>query len=154
MLNNIKATIFKYFELSWPSRIQLKSWLTVSKSFNDFDAENFNSPTLRIAKATNEQGKPVVFVPFETVFLLSAYAVSPQATPIEAQRAGDEIDREIAVQAQRNGISKMLLVLPRDSPALPKGEWREVRVYERKIPNAVNLHGVGCSTPSLPQYIN
>jgi hypothetical protein len=154
MLNNIKATLLRMSELSWESLTKLKAWMKMSASFNSFDGENFNSPSLKIAQASDANGTPVVFCPVETCFLVSAYAVSPNVTPLEAQHAGDVIDAEIARHAQRNGISKMLIVVPKDYPALQDGEWKEFRVYERRIATAFNTHAINTTPQGLSQVVN
>jgi hypothetical protein len=80
-------------------------------------------------------------------------AVNPTATPSEAQSAGDAIDRELELHAQRNGISKVLVVLPENMPTMPNE--KRIRIVERKTAPAVNTHGIGCFTPSqATQYSN
>jgi hypothetical protein len=157
----MKATLRKFWELSWSDLCNLKAWMKRSASFNGFDVEQFQSnATLRIASATNERNEVVCYTPVETCFVVSAFAVSPNATPSEARAAGDLIDSEIAHYAQRAGVSKLLLIVPKDHPALQDNEWsdfKEVRVFERKIPSTINSGGVGCHKPtSVPasRYLN
>jgi hypothetical protein len=153
--NNIKAALFRYCDLGLSHLTWLKRWMRLSKSFNGFDPENFSASSLRVAVATNSKDDPLVFCPVETCMMISAYAVSPSTTTAEAQRAGDLIDAELERQAQMQGINKLLIVLPKDQPPLPEGEWKEVRVFERKIPSAVVTHGIGRSTdPHARQYLN
>ncbi|HWO32396.1 MAG TPA: hypothetical protein VNO32_26675, partial [Candidatus Acidoferrum sp.] len=102
-----------------------------------------------------EQGEVICYTPIETVFMVSAYAVSPTATAAEAQRAGDVIDAAVAHQAQLAGVSKMLLVVPATHPDLPEGEWKQVRVFERKIPQSVAIQRIGCYNPiPVVKYLN
>lgn len=151
----IKATIRKFWELSWASRTKLKAFMKNATPFNSFASETFNSPTLQIAEATDEHGEPLIFCPVEQVLMVSAYAVSPIATKAEAKAAGDLIDYEIERLGQNSGIDKCLLMLPADSPNLPEGEWKMMHVYERKIPLSISGGGVGLHNPtSRPVYIN
>jgi len=154
MLNDIKAQLFKYCDLGLSQLTWLKRWMKQSSSFNGFAPENFSTSSLRVAVATNSQDEPMVFCPVETVMMISAYAVSPALTPSEAQRAGDVIDAQIERQAQLQGINRLLIVLPKDQPPMPEGEWKEVRVFERKIPQAVMRGGVGYKSTCSATYLN
>jgi len=147
----IKASLLRYCEMSWPSLALLKRWMKLAASFNGFDLDGFSNPSLKIAQATDADDQPICFCPVETVFLVSAYAVSPAATQAEARKAGDALDALIARQATMSGVSKMLIVVPRDHPEL-EGEWKEVRIYERKIQPTV-MQG-GCHTSSPVAYLN
>jgi hypothetical protein len=153
LMLSIKATLLRYSEMSLSSLTLLKSWMRRSASFNMFDAENFTASSLRIAQATNEQGETLCMCPIETVFLVSAYAVSPNTTPSEAQMAGDILDGAIARIAQQQGIQKLLIVVPKDHPALPEEEYEQVRVYTRRIPQPLAMQGVGCFN-ATSAYIN
>src|ERR1700691_209409 len=117
--NKIKATLLRYCDLYRPALTQLRSWMKRSTSFNCLDLESFSATSLRVASATNEAGETVCYCPIETVLMVSAYAVNPSATPEQAQRAGDAIDRQLEWHAQQAGIQKMLIVLPKDHPGLP-----------------------------------
>lgn len=155
MLSNIKATIRRYFELSWSDLTNFKSWLQRSAAFNSFDPESLASPSLRIAVATNGQNQPIAYCPVEQILMVSAYAVNPNATAIEAQRGGDCLDAEIARHAQMHGISKLLIVVPENYDGLPKSELKTMRFYERTVPQTVSAYGVDCLTPShATQYQN
>src|ERR1700693_2390484 len=116
MLSNIKARILKYFDLSWKDRTLLKAWSKLSASFNSFDPENFSATSLRVAKATTEDGEPIAFCPIATAFIVSSYAVNPALDEGSAQRAGNLIDWHIEQAAQLAGISRCLVVLPSESP--------------------------------------
>jgi len=148
----MRATLLKLCEMSWASLAQLKRWMKHSASFNLFDVASFNNPNLQIAQAWNERGEVIALSPVENVLLVSAYAVNPTATQSEAQTAGDEIDAEIAAFAQRNGVSKMLLVVPADHPPLD-GEWKHVRVYERPIDRSPTLGVVGYNSTSPSKFV-
>ncbi|HEY6767998.1 MAG TPA: hypothetical protein VI386_24855 [Candidatus Sulfotelmatobacter sp.] len=156
-LTNIKASLLRYSDMSLSALTQLKAWMKRSASFSNFDVESFAATSLRVASATSATGETLCYCPIETVFMVSAYAVNPNATPTEARTAGDAIDAQVARQAQLAGVSKLLIVVPADNPCLQENEWsdfKEVRVFERKIPNTVNTP-VGCSTPSQEtQYLN
>lgn len=138
------ARIFKYCELSWPALTELKAWLRKSTTFNTFDMSMFANPALRVATATDASGNTIAYCPVESCFLISAYAVNPKATEAEATLAGDEIDAMLESEGQRAGISKCLIVLPPNHPGLPLDEFREVRVYERRIPLGVRSGGIPC----------
>ena len=146
MLNEIKATVRKYWELSWPDLCNLKAWMKNSKTFNSFDVDTFTSPSLKVAVA-NADGKTVCMTPIETCYMVSAFCVNPSASPDDARRAGDALDAEIARQGQMNGVSKLLIVVPADHPSLQDSsvdwaDFKEVRVFERKIPQTVGTGGV------------
>jgi hypothetical protein len=151
MLNPITARILKYCDMSISALTQLKAWAKRSGGFNLFDPENFSASSLRMATATNARGETVCYAPIETVFMISAFAVAPNVSPEDARLAGDMIDSTIAREAQRHGINKLLLILPKDFPELPEGEWEEVRTYTRKIPQIIGSGGMSCYKPtSLP----
>src|ERR1700674_1732675 len=107
----MKASITKYFELSWEALTQLKAFLGWS-TFCKFDPAELITPSLRIATATNEQGEAMVFCPIENVMLVS-YTLNPKSSKDEAFRAGNAVDAEIARLGQQLGISKAMIVLPK-----------------------------------------
>ena len=150
----MKATICKFCEMSWPALTQLKAWIRRSTSFNTFDVNELTTPSLRVASATDDKGETLVYVPVENVLMVSAYAVNSNATPIEAQQAGDAVDSLIERHAQQAGISKLLLVARVDQPGLPEGDWKTVKILERRIPH-IPLMGIG-SYNSKPTeiYVN
>lgn len=155
MFNNFKANILKYCDSSLHTLTLLKKWMQRNASFNSFDTRTFSASSLRIASAKDERGNVICLCPLETVFLMSAYAVNPAATPEEAQQAGDILDSTIAHEAQQAGVSKLLLVVPKDLPYLPEGDWKEVRVYERFIPQTINEVGIDDAASSqVTQYLN
>jgi hypothetical protein len=125
-----------------------------SASFNGFDLESFSATSLRVASATNEDGEALCYCPIETVLMVSAYAVNPSITPEEAQRAGDAIDRQLEWHAQQAGIQKMLVVLPKDHPGLPLDEFKEVRVFERKIPQSAMMGLGSFNTKPAATFLN
>jgi hypothetical protein len=143
MLNNLRARIFKYCDISWKDLCNLKAWSKRSASFNSFPPENFSNPNLKVAVATDSDGEVVCMTPIETCFMVSAFLVSPNATPEEAAIAGDSIDAALAASATRAGVSKMLIVLPDHIKFQGKdfGDFRTVRVYERNFPLTVNSGG-------------
>jgi hypothetical protein len=155
MFNNIKATLMKYCELSWESLTQLKKAIAVSRSFNNFDATTFNSPSVRVAVAVNEQGTPIAWCPVETIMVARAFAVVPGTSPEDAQRAGDAIDAEIAAVAAAKGITRLLLVVDANHPGMGGDEWRGLKVFERQIPNLTSENQtMGRLTPHPEIYIN
>src|SRR5258708_17406443 len=159
MLNNLRARIMRYCELSWDDLKNLKAWAKRSASFNSFPPETFSSPSLKVAVATDADGKVVCMTPIETCYMVSAFLVSPEATSETASMAGDLIDAELAASAARAGVSKLLIVLPADHPCLKDNpEWadfREVRVYERKFNQTLGTGGIRLSKPAqATQFLN
>jgi len=157
--NKLKATILRYCDLSYKSLVELKQWAKRSASFNSFPPENFASPSLRVAVATNSDGETVCMTPIETVFLASTFLVNPLATQAEALAAGDEIDRQLSMEAQRVGASALLIMVPASNPKFRGKEWSDfktMRVYERKFPNTVGTGGItlGKSNSTATNLIN
>lgn len=155
---SFKATLLRWFELGWDARTELKAWLRQSRAFNSFDPECFNNAALRIASATNANGQAVAYCPIETAFVVNGYALNPNATPEDARKAGDYIEATLDREAQRAGVSKLLLVVPADHPSLATldgwADFREVRVFERRIPQSVVMGGVAYNAQSLTAHIN
>lgn len=151
--NNMKTTLLKLCEMSWASRTQLKSWMVYRAPFNSFDPETFADSSLRIASATDDQGTPICFATIENVLIVRVPAVNPQATQNEKKQAGELLDARIAFEAQKQGIQKVLVVIPTDQLVLP--EDKTMHFYERKVPQTFNMHGLGCSHPlQATQYQN
>jgi hypothetical protein len=147
----MKATITKYFELSWDQLIKMKAFLSWS-TFCKFDPSELTTPSLRIATATNEQGEATVFCPIETVMLVS-YALNPKSSQNEAFRAGNAVDAEIARLGQQLGISKAMIVLP-EGVTIPDDEGETIRVHIRNIPQSVVM-GLRTDTPlQSARYVN
>jgi hypothetical protein len=147
MLSNIKARIMRFCDLSWKDLTNLKAWGQRSATFNSFPLENFNSPLLKVAVASAD-GEVVCMTPIETCYMVSAFLGSPNATPEQATLAGDEIDRQLSMEAQRAGVSSLLIMLPENHRALRGkefGEFKTVRVYERKFSQTVGTGGVTLS---------
>src|SRR5437660_515592 len=143
--NKFKASLRKFWELSWADRCNLKAWLLKSTTANTFDMETLNNPSILVASAINAMGEAVVYCPVQKVFLISGFAVSPTATEAQAHAAGDLIDAELERQAHLAGVSKMLILVPADHPSLQNSEWddfKEVRVFERKFPQTVGTGGI------------
>jgi hypothetical protein len=148
MLSNIRAKLLRFCDLSWKDLTNLKAWSKGSASFNSFGRENYSSPSLRVAKAESD-GETICLCPIEQVLTVSAYALRPGTCEEHAQLAGDFIDAAIEREAQRAGISKLLIILPANHPATFEGdEWKTVKIFERKIPHAVVMGGVGISAQS------
>lgn len=143
--------ILKYFEMSWPSLTQIKAWGKRSAAFNNFDVESFAGCS--IASATNDQGQVVAYVPIQTVFLVSGFIVNPSTSPEDAHLAGDALDAAIAYAAQQQGISKMLIVVPKDYPGTPQDDFKEVKMFERHIPQRAT-QVFGCNTGSSVAYLS
>lgn len=148
-LNKLKATLLRFRDLSWRDMTQLATW-----SKRRFDTEHVTSPSYLVAAAKNAAGDVVCYANIRTVMLISYFAVNPQATPTEAYLGGDVIEKEVERQAALAGISQVLVVVPEDHRAVLDGEWKNLRVYEREIPQTT-IPNLGCSYPSqAAQYLN
>lgn len=156
--NTVKARLFKYCDLGYSTLVQLKSWLRHSKTFNSFSPEEFSNPTLKMAVATSPNGEVVCMTPIQTCWMVNAFCVNPAASSIDARIAGDAIDAELARQAQKHGVSKLLIVVPKDHPSLKDNDlsdFNEVRIFERKFNQLSNSGGIGISAPlHVTPYFN
>ncbi len=153
MINNLRAHIARFSEMSWPERINLKSWMKYSRS--GFDPENFNSPSLQVASVTNEEGDVVCYAPIESVLLVRAPAFRPNTPQAEARKAGDVLDRKLEIQAQRAGINKYLIMVSANHQDLPDGDFKLMRVYERLIAPSVSSGGMGLHhSPQAAHLLN
>jgi hypothetical protein len=133
MFDNIRAKLLRFRDLTWKDLRAFNAWPNKSADFDPFSAEHLSSPTLRVGKATDEEGA-LCYCPAEQVFMVSAYVMRPGITPEQAQLAGDSITSAIQDEAQRLGISKLVLCLPVDHPATLDGNWRTVKISEQHIP--------------------
>lgn len=152
----MKAQILKYCELSWGMLTQFKAFMGWS-TFSRFNPSELNTPSLRIAQATNDAGDAVVFCPVEQILFVSGYALKPTATKDEAQRAGDAVDHEIAKLGQQLGISKAMIILPKNAPddCLENEDGEVVRVFVRRIPvNPVMGVGLPVTHSQAGKYLN
>ena len=158
-INNMKATLMRWCQLSWGQRVQLKSWANQSKLFSSFDVSEFENPLLKVATATNATGETVVYCPVQTCFLVNAFVVSPSATEEQATLAGDLIDSQLSTEAQRAGVSSLLIMVPDNHPALLDnekfGDFQTCRVYQRNFPLTVNSGGISLRKPAqATQFLN
>jgi hypothetical protein len=159
VFNDMRATLLRWWEMSWAARTQLKAWMQQAASFNEIEPEAFNDPLLRIAEVRNAQGDPVAFCPVQTCLLINGYAVGPHVTPEAAHQAGNLIDSMLEFEGQRMGVSKLLIAIPADHSCLQESdlgmEFKEYRVYERHVPASFAVSGVGLfdSTPVM-KFIN
>ena len=135
--------LFKFFEMSWQTRAEVKKWMQGGKKRDGFSTESFTNPHLEVATATNSDGQSVTHVAVEPCYLLSAYFPNPDSNPIEQQDAGYAIDGALARKASAQGVSKLLIVVPESYPQGPDDHW--VRIIEREVPLAVSAH-VACTS--------
>ena len=142
---NLKATLLRYCDLSWKSLTEIKSWFKRSGARDGFNVESFNNPKLQVISATNEDGQTVAHCLVESCYLFSAYLTNPEfkGEP-EQQQAGNVIDGALAHLAQREGITKLLIVLPDSFPSQPEERW--VRTVERKVPQIAAIQAMGSFT--------
>ena len=135
------ARIFRYSDLSWLALTQIKSWFRSSAAREGFTLQNLaNNPSMHIAQAVNSVGQTLAFCPIESCYLVGAFIQNPEATSVEIGRGGDFIDSEIAKLAQREGVSKFLIVLPTGVPNQPGEHW--LRVVERQVPQPIITGGI------------
>lgn len=90
--------------------------------------------------------EPVAFVAYAMVgseFVITSFTIHPRATAKEAQLAGDLIDAALELEAMKNGVKQLLIVLPGKSTA------EFVRQYQVK-PFVMGF-GVKANTPV---YVN
>jgi hypothetical protein len=138
----MRARIFKYCELSWSDLCSIKRWFQRSAAREGFTFDRLNS-SMKVAKAVNSVGQTLAFCPIESCYLVSAFIQNPEATSVEIGRGGDFIDLEIAKLAQREGVSKFVIVLPTSVPSQPGERW--IRIVERQVPQPILTGGVSQS---------
>ena len=105
------AKLLRYRELSAKVLERLQRIMR-GPSYWGFDPADIESPSVRVAVTTKEDGLPGPFCPVEHVMLIRAAGVPEGTTTPEAHEAGALIDAEIVTAAQREGITKLLMVLP------------------------------------------
>jgi len=147
----MKATIQKLCEMGWESLTRFKALCKWSKA--PVEPETFASPSLRIASATNEAGQEIAFCVLENVLLLRTSVFDPSTTLTEVGRCGDYIDQQVAVHAQRLGISQVMVAVPNDFHDFDD-ECITMKFYLRKVPAPIAAVGVACSTSAHPQFLN
>jgi hypothetical protein len=136
------ARIFKYCELSWSDLCNIKRWFQPSAAREGFTLDSLN-PSMKVAKVVNSVGQTLAFCPIESCYLVGAFIQNPEATSVEIGRGGDFIDLEIAKLAQREGVSKFVIVLPTSVPSQPGERW--IRIIERQVPQPIFTGGVAQS---------
>jgi hypothetical protein len=156
-MSTLKVKLLKFVDLGWQSLAQFRVWLSLGKASSGFEftADNLTSTSMRVATVTNAKGETLVYCPVERILWLRGYAVNPTIDPSQAQAAGDLIDYELEKLAREAGISKLLLVVPKDYPTEPGDEFEQVKIYVRKIAPALTTQDWGCSNQtSATQYQN
>ena len=152
MLSNMKTSIFKLSDLSWDSLTKIKKWFRQDIVRSGFTLQSFNNnPSLKVVEVQNSVGQTIVFCPIEPCFVVNQI-VNPKATTIEACAAGDKADHALALLAQREGITRFLIICPTDYPTQPDERW--VRIIERKVPQLAAMQSVDCASQSTTAYIN
>ena len=126
MFNNLKASIRKFLDVSGPEFWKFLKW---GGSPTD------NSQALICSASCN--GKTVAYVTAEPIYLVSNYALNPEATPSDLQKAGDAIDYALASEGQRLGVGRFFVVVPEGAPKIA-GE-RTLRFIERKLPQEITF---------------
>src|ERR1700730_6289327 len=89
---------------------------------------------VRVAKATDAEGAPLVFANVENILVINGLASNPSASKEECRQSGDAITGEVIKSARMEGVSKIWIVVPDnyDGP-----EVRTIRVVEEKVPQAL-----------------
>ena len=141
-----RAKLMRYCDLSWKSLTEIKLWWKRSRGLRDgFDVESFNNPKLQVISATNEDGQTMVHCLIEPCYMFSAYLSHPdfKGKP-EQTDAGNAMDAALSHQAQMDGVTKLLMVLPHSHPSVPDERW--VRIIEKKVPQIAAIQAMGCPT--------
>lgn len=99
--------------------------------------EMFGTVSKRVAVAEDYNGNAVCFAPLQHCLIVSQYITRPGLQREQAQLAGDEMDLAIVREAQKLGVSQVLLVVPseilNDNPSL-RNECVTVTFHIRKVP--------------------
>ena len=144
------ARIFKYADLSWKDLTNIKRWFTREEARCGFTLETL-TPSMRVVKVENSVDETICLTPIESCYVVGAYIQNPEATSVEAPKAGDAIDRALASLAQREGVTKFLIAIPDSHPSQPGERW--IRVLERTVPQIAATQ-VGCPTHSPTAHSN
>ena len=97
---------------------------------------------VRVAKATDAEGSPVVFVNIENILVVTGHSINPSASPEEARQSGDAITGEVIKSARLEGVSRVWVVAPDSITTGP--DVRTIRVVEEKVPQALTTQRIGC----------
>lgn len=151
MLKSFRATVQKYWGIPFSDLTNIIEWLNTGGS--GVPASALSNPNLQIATVANECDQVIAYVPFEKVYVVPAYAISPKASPEEALQAGNSVDEAIADRAQSEGITRVLLILSPEHPHMP--EEKVIRVVERAVERNDSLFDVGWPVRKLATpYLN
>lgn len=149
-----RAKLMRYCDLSWSALTEIKSWLKRSRGLRDgFTVESFSNPKLQVISATNEDGQTMAHCLIEPAYLFSAYLVHPDLKDIAEQTdVGNAVDAALSHQAQKDGVTRLLMVLPDSHRSEPDERW--VRVIEKKVPQIAAIQAMGSYTQSPATYFN
>jgi hypothetical protein len=135
MFQKFMAKISTWVGLSAEDCIRFLSWLDLNSSSHPIE-----NPNVLVARATDREGKTVVYLTAEPVFILSNYAPSPHITQSDAQHVGDIINSVIEREARKIGAGRFLIVLPDGVP--PERDEKLLRVIEQTIPKKPTTFGL------------
>lgn len=152
MLENIKANILRYCDMSLSSLTDLKKWMKQNVLLMEFDVAKLSNPSLRIAQATNAAGQTVCFCTLETAVVIGQLAYNPRATDIEMRSAGASIEEVIAHDAAQSGATSLLMVIPDNMPSIPNEKF--IRVLERRIAPTITKQGFDPQATQAARFIN
>ena len=122
MLNNLKACIRKWVDLTHEDFFKLLRWSTSRVEFDN----------RTLVASCSRDGETIAYLTAEPVYLIGSYAVCPNITPSDALSAGDVIDAALASEAKRVGVGKFLITLPEGAPR--QHDEIVLRVIVRTIP--------------------
>jgi hypothetical protein len=120
MLETFKAKIRKWSDITSEDLLKLLRW----------GGSPIDNPKALVCAASCN-GEMLGYMTAEPMLLIHSYALNPETTPSDLQKAGDAIDRALEVESQRVGACRMLILLPSGAPR--QSDEIVLRVIERKI---------------------
>ena len=138
MLNNLRAKIFRFCDLSLDAFLEIWKW---KKEPFGFDMKTLNDPAIRVACATNDVGESITFCAIENAYVIQHLAVNPSATEVEIDRSHNLIMARVVHDAALKGATKLLMVIPDQMRSIPGEEF--IRVVRQPIISAATTHEVG-----------
>jgi hypothetical protein len=123
------------------------------KSMNNIKASIVKgNSNVRVARATDPSGSPLVVAPIENILVVNGFAINPDAKSSEVEKGGDAIYAAVEKCARVEGVSKVWIVVPDDCD---RPDVRTIRVVEEKVPQALATQRIGSCNPIPPvTYLN
>ena len=115
---------------------QMAEWMEKLAQRNNIDPDIFNYPCTVVLKASN--GKPVMYMPFQTVFVLESLAINPEATNAENAIALKELLSIVEWEGRKAGHGELyFLCADEQTKAFAEHHGLEkvegLTLYRRKI---------------------